>query len=103
MAQAGHFNTTRRGVFAGAAGLATVSAAIAAVAQKHDADMAFVQAIASIHPNGSLAARHALASGMRPESLWAVAMPGVEGNYEPALCFTQDGKNYTFRPTGLDH
>jgi hypothetical protein len=102
MADAGRFHTTRRTVFAGAAGFAALAAPIVANGAPSGDGTDFVRAMQGIHPNGALAARQALAGGMRPESLYAIVMPGVVGNYEPALCFTQDGKNSTFRPTGRD-
>lgn len=109
MAQAGQINTTRRAVFGGAAqiagilGLAALPGIAAAAPAKRISDAEFIRSIAGVHRDGALAARQALASGMRPENLWAVVMPGVEGNSEPALCFTQDGESYTVRPTGLEH
>jgi hypothetical protein len=97
---------TRRHAFAGVAKIGALlglsGLPVSAEPAHKTTDAEFIRAIQSVHPNGALAARQALAAGMRPESLWAVVMPGVVGNVEPALCFTQDGASYTFRPTGRD-
>lgn len=78
-------------------------AAFAASPGTHDDD--FVRSLGRLFPNGGLAARHALAAGMRPDQLWTILCPYPRAKDEPtlwpALMFrTDDGGNRTFRPCG---
>ena len=63
----------------------------------------FIQVMAWLAPNGDLAARNALAAGMRPEELVSV-VAGYPPNKSldwPALTFhPAGGGSHVFRPSG---
>ena len=96
-------SATRRTIFAGAAALPAMVAASPLAARitltTRDAD--FIRAMEILHPNGGMAAKRALAIGMRPEWLWNVLMASC-GASVPALLFKTDmGVNLTVRPNGV--
>ena len=105
---------TRRSAFAGVAKVGAFVTGLTALPALGDAatpkdrvsDAEFIRSIDGLHDNGALAARQALAAGMKPKWLFAV-MLGPTGPHDqrqwPALLFGNGQENFTFRPSGRDN
>jgi hypothetical protein len=95
---------TRRRIFTAASALVVLSPLTLTAGRARLTDAEFVRCVESLFDNGGLAARHAMAAGMRPEWLFCILNPSWGGPLDtPGLLFCDPaGGHHTFRPYGRD-